>query len=131
MGAWGAGSFENDDAMDWVSELEDEGLIAAGAALQEILELAEEYLEAPACSAALAAAEVVAALRGHPAADLPEDVAAWIAAHPGDPGGELVAVARRAVDAVAADSELAELWNESAYPTAWQSAVMDLQTRLQ
>jgi hypothetical protein len=130
MGAWGAGSFENDDAMDWIAELEDEGLIVAGAALQEIIEVADEYLEAPACSAALAAAEVVAALRGHPAADLPEEVAAWIAAHPGDPGEDLVAVARRAVDAIAADSELAELWGESADQAGWQSAVTDLQTRL-
>jgi hypothetical protein len=131
MGAWGAGSFENDEALDFVLEMKEEGLILAGAALQEILDNADEYLEAPACSADLAAAEVVAALRGRPAAELPADVAAWIAAHPGDPGDELVRTARHAVDAIAADSELAELWSESEDSEQWRSAVLDLQRRLQ
>ena len=36
MGAWGAGSFENDDAMDWVYELEEEGLEAVTAALKAV-----------------------------------------------------------------------------------------------
>lgn len=131
MGAWGVGSFENDEALDWVAELEDQGLIAAGAAFQDIREFADEYLEAPACSAAVAAAEVVAALRGHPAAELPENVATWIAAHPGDPGAELVLAARLAIDAVLTDSELAELWSGSEEGEEWRSCVLDLQRRLQ
>lgn len=130
MGAWGAGSFDNDDAMDWIAELEAEGLPAAGGALQDVLDLADDYLEAPTCSNGLAAAEIVAALRGNPATDLPDEVSAWLAAHPGAPGDDLVVSARQAVDAIAADSELAELWDESADPAEWRSAVSDLQSRL-
>lgn len=40
MGAWGPGSFENDDAMDWVTELEDyatDSLIIA--ALNTVIDL--------------------------------------------------------------------------------------------
>ena len=66
MGAWGAGNFENDDALDWLAVLQAEGLPAAGAAIQDVLTLADDYLEAPTCCAALAAAEVIAALRGRP-----------------------------------------------------------------
>lgn len=129
MGAWGAGSFDNDDALDWCAELEAEGLPAAGGALRAAKELADDYLEAPESSMALAAAEVVAALRGRPAADLPEHVAAWVAAHPDDPGDDLVRLAREAVDAVAAGSELAELWGE-VDDAEWRAAVADLRSRL-
>ncbi len=67
MGAWGYGNFENDDAMDFVAGLE----TATGTRhLSIILSLIEddrnEYVEAPISSAAIAADEVVAALRGHP-----------------------------------------------------------------
>jgi hypothetical protein len=112
MGAWGTASFENDDALDWLAVLEAEGLQATGGAIQDVLDLSDEYLEAPICSAALAAAEVLAALRGQPAANLPPDVLAWISAHPGDPPSDLVANARAAVDAVLTDSELLELWSD-------------------
>ena len=67
MGAWGIGTFENDDAGDWVDRLEEsEGLTL----LTETLAPAADpsgYLEAPTCTEALAAAEVVAALAGRPA----------------------------------------------------------------
>ena len=129
MGAWGTQSFENDDALDWLAALEAEGLPVAGAALAAVEELAPEYSEAPTCSAALAAAEVVAAMRGRPAAALPDEVAAWVARMPEDPG-PLVETARRAVDLVAAESELRELWAESPEYETWRATVADLRARL-
>jgi hypothetical protein len=132
MGTWGTDAFGNDDAMDWLAELESEGLPAAGGAVQAVLELAPEYLEAPVCAAALAAAEIIAGLRGHPAAELPEAVSAWLAANAdADPGEELTRNARRAVELVAAGSELAELWDESDDAPRWRAAVADLRARLQ
>ena len=47
-------------------------------AFEAVLEAAD-YIEAPDASAALAAAEVVAALLGRPAVELPDAVAAWVA----------------------------------------------------
>lgn len=68
MGAWGSGSFENDDALDWLTDFcddPDKGLIAD--ALTTVAEMDDsEYLEAPDCCVAIAAAEIVAALKGAP-----------------------------------------------------------------
>jgi hypothetical protein len=130
MGAWGLESFENDDAMDWVAELEREGLPATGGAIQAVLELADDYLEAPVCSEGLAAAEVLAALRGCPAANLPGEVVEWVHRYPGDPGAELIRNAQIAVAAILRNSELRELWEESGEFGGWQKSVTDLQSRL-
>lgn len=130
MGTWDTGTFDNDSALDWVAVLESEGLSAASDAFQAVIGQAGDYLDADDCASALAAAEVVAALRGRPAADLPGEVADWLAAHPGDPGDELAAAARRAVELVLGDSELAELWSESPEAPAWRAGVEDLRARL-
>ena len=77
-----------------------------------MLTLADDYLEAPICCAALAAAEVIAALRGRPAPRLPDELVEWLARVSGDPGEELTTNARNAVDAIRRSSELRELWEE-------------------
>lgn len=63
MGAWGTGSFENDDAADWVAGLD---AISPEELTRILIAAADdpEYLEGPAASVAVAAAEVVAALEG-------------------------------------------------------------------
>jgi hypothetical protein len=81
LGAWGSGSFENDDASDWLGafcDAPDKELISD--ALSTVAEMdADEYLEAPDCSVALAAAEVVAALKDPPNPDMPDDAKECIA----------------------------------------------------
>lgn len=76
MGAWGVGSFENDDAGDWVWELEEAG---DGSFLVDTLQpvadaAADKYVEVGEAACALAAAEVVAAALGQPGDDLPASV---------------------------------------------------------
>ncbi len=71
------------------------------------------YLEAPDCSAALAAAEVVAAAAGRPGADLPEEVRTWVAAHGMQIPSDLAALSHRAIDRITQESELRELWDET------------------
>jgi MFS superfamily sulfate permease-like transporter len=51
------------------------------AALGIVIDIGHEYLEAPDCSNALAAVEIVAALRGHPIYDRPDNAKAWVEAH--------------------------------------------------
>lgn len=66
-GAWGSGSFENDDALDLSTNLAqqpDTALVYQ--TLRGAVRDRTAYLEAPDGSAAVAAAEVVAALKGHP-----------------------------------------------------------------
>lgn len=129
MGTWGHDAFSNDDALDWVDELlaagdtgPAEGALAAAAS-------AQTSLDAPECSKALAAAEVVAALRGKPGAGLPKNLVAWQAGK-SRPSDALLELARRAVAKVMQDSELKDLWVESGNPQAWEDGVKDLQARL-
>lgn len=129
MGAWGSGSFENDDALDWADAL---GESTDASILLEAFQavLAVDYVEAPDAAVALAAAEVVAAARGSPTSELPPSVALWLGAHSDAVGTETVRTAIAAVDRVAAPhSELRELWIESG-DREWQTAVADLQRRL-
>lgn len=129
MGAWGHGNFENDDALDWVAELEESGQAAIDAALGAVTTDAEDYIEAPECSKALAAAETVAAMRGKPATKLPEEVSTWVKGKPA-PNPATIKQAATACDAVLTDSELKELWEESGDFEQWRSSVADLNSRL-
>jgi hypothetical protein len=129
MGAWGSGSFDNDDAMDWVSGLTDASSDVVREALTPIASAGDQYLQAPDCSMAVAAAEAVAAARGHPNAALPEEVAAWVAMEPAV-ARDLVALATAAVDRILTNSELKELWDESGTPDEWRTAMSDLRERL-
>ncbi len=79
MGVWGAKSFENDDALDWVADLDEANDIEpVTKALNYIVNGDSDYLEIPECSVAVAAAEIVAALRGFPVSDPPDEVQDWI-----------------------------------------------------
>jgi uncharacterized protein DUF4259 len=130
MGAWAASSFENDDAGDWASglaEAEDTAI------LQQTFSLvtdADGYLEAPDCSSAIAAAEVVAALRQRPGSDLPDEVADFVARIGTAPPPALIALALRALERIKTKSELQELWDESDSPAEWHQAVAELEGRL-
>jgi hypothetical protein len=130
MGAWGLSSFENDDALDWVIDLEkasDMGFLKE--TLSAVFDSEEEYIDAFVCSTALAAAEVVAALAGRPSAQLPEEVIQWIEGK-GPPDSSLVSSAKRAIQAILDDSELKELWEETDEFELWQADVKGLLARL-
>lgn len=132
MGAWGAGSFENDDASDWLGDFcDDPDKEALSGALSTVAETdAEDYLEAPDCSAGLAAAEVVAALKGAPHPDMPDDAKECVSKLKSEAGAGMVALALRAVERIRANSELKELWDESESPDEWYAAVGELEQRL-
>ena len=130
MGAWGAGSFENDDAMDWVSSLiEESGESLLREALAPLASADDSYLEAPTCSIAIAAAEAIAGARGHPTASLPEEVVSWVKRKP-VVATDLVVLARAAVDRIIRESELKDLWEESDSADSWRAAMTDLRARL-
>lgn len=133
MGAWGYESFENDDALDWVSN-DFEGsddLSAVAEALETVANWGEDdYLELPECGAAVAAAEVLAAVLGRPSPKLPDDVAAWVAEHPLDDAGSLVPTSQRAIARIERDSEMQGLWDDTADATKWRQSIADLKSRL-
>ncbi len=133
-GGWDTGSFDNDDALDWIYELsESDDLSVVESALQNAVD-ASGYLEAPTGSAAIAAAEVVAALSGKPRSELPPEVTDWVRTHEFVVGSDLVETARSAISAVrnSQSSELAQLWSESKeLADAWEADLGDLLERLE
>ena len=131
MGAWGSGPFENDDAGDWVWELEDdEDGSVIDAALSAVVDTPpHELVEAGDASNALAAAEIVAAARGRSDSQLPTEAAEWIRRNGALVSDAVVTLAVRAVDRVLAGSELKELWEEAGDPE-WEQVVSALRSRL-
>src|SRR5688572_3757164 len=104
MGAWGEGVFENDQAGDWLDQLVESGKPKAiDTALSKALKAKPGQLDADEAAAALAAAEVVAAARGHRHADLPEEVREWLASSGYAPTESTVAVCLRSVERVRDD----------------------------
>jgi hypothetical protein len=130
VGAWGTGSFENDDAVDWAA-----GIAAVTPAdLTKILVRAAddpEYLEGPEAYVAVAAGEVVAALKGAAGAGVPAPVIEWAGKHPQALTPELTALAGRALDRVRRNSELKDLWMQADGLNDWIAAIGELQGRLE
>jgi hypothetical protein len=129
MGGWGTGSFENDEAAGWLAHL-----AAIGPAdLAKIFTHASDdasYLEAPAASIAVAAAEVLAALNGSPAPAAPPAIDEWVKKYSRISTPELNALAVRALERVRRNSELKDLWMEADGLNDWVAAIRELQSRL-
>jgi hypothetical protein len=129
MGAWSHTAFGNDDALDFIEEMKEDGVAALENAFEVVNHLDEaDYIEAPDACVALAAAELVAAAAGRAPADLPDQAREVVDALRGRPGlreRALVAVAR-----ILANSQLRELWGDTADFALWEGSVRDLQGRL-
>ncbi|MCH7669566.1 MAG: DUF4259 domain-containing protein [Acidobacteria bacterium] len=129
MGTWGTGPFENDDAVDWVSELYDGGGIDT---CREALRAAtvEGYLEMYVGAAAIAAAEIIAAAVGRASSDLPGEFFEWLIDNDDVPTSADITLARNAVERISGeDSEVADLWQD-ARDASWASRVEELLVRL-
>lgn len=133
MGAWGPGTFDNDEACDWAYGLDAcNDLSLVDQALSDALNAGAEYLDASVASQALAAAEAVARLKGNFGARnaYTGTVDKWVATHPFKPPADLVARALAVIDRVVAEpSELLDLWTDSDDAPAWREAVADLRRR--
>lgn len=138
MGAWDTGTFDNDDALGWLDRLLEAGddgpVIDALAAVVDAPPGA--YLDVDICAEALATAETVAALGGHPGEDVPEALRDWVGLQPQPIVDELLdkhaARALAAIECVtdADRSEIAGLWSASSEHEQWRSGIEDLRTRL-
>jgi hypothetical protein len=136
MGAWGAGTLENDTAMDFLGGLaldggaaEDEARVRA--AITAVVG-GDGYLDQDEANEALAAAEVIAAAAGRPLAGEDPSASEYLETVAGrSPGlAQLAGTALPALDRVTADeSELRELWEEGD-AAHWLAAVDDLRDRL-
>jgi hypothetical protein len=129
-GAWGEGSFENDDALDWVTECTRSDSVAPIQAALDVA-LRGKTLEAPEGSVAVAAAEVVAAALGKPSPKLPPDLREWIQRQPPEQVARLAPAARKALVRVRdlKNSELRQLWAEGK-TNKWLDVIGELESRL-
>ena len=128
MGAWGTAAFDNDDASDWVYDLERRGIAAVDDALAD----AEDggWLELPADVNAIAAGEVIAAALGKPAVGLRDDILSLARVLRQDVKADHAVRAIAAAKHVLADSEIKDLWDESPEGGDWRASVDDLIARL-
>ena len=128
MGAWGRGSFENDAALDWaagVQSIED-----VGAPFDRLKAAGSGFVDADLASEVVAAAEIVAMLMGRKSPGFPDDLAERIS---GELDEKVYHQARSALMQVIRNSELAELWEESAAETGdnqWLATLTFLIERL-
>jgi hypothetical protein len=143
MGTWGVGAFANDAAADWQDGFED-------ADLETGLKLIRDALNGDEDELAVAAAEVVATINGHPVPPVPDarhhglmdveakfddDAMAWIArTHPAS-NPQLTDLARRAVARISAPgSDLSRSWFEdelgASYALEWRAFMADLAAKL-
>jgi hypothetical protein len=130
MGATGAKNFENDDAADWAYDLaESNGTSLLAEAFGVVEKM--DFADAPDCCIALAAAEVVAAAKGKPSSDLPDEIRTWLEDQENSDGfKKLDKRAAKVAKKVQAKSELRDLWEESDDWHNWQMAVEGLLKRL-
>lgn len=134
MGTWGIGSFENDDAADFMIDLLDSGDLSLVREVLDNVLTSTEYVEAPDATLAIVAAEIVAAARGRStlAAQQEEGLADWLARLRPPVDDDLLRQARDALTRVLAEnSELRELWEETDDAHDWQAVVAELRSHLE
>lgn len=137
MGILDTDAFASDDARDWLLRLDPaDGHEPLNRTLLSMVSGSDAWLNAPRAQETLAAAELVAALHGHPSPALPPAARAWVTqVRAGSPTGaapndDLLALATRALDLVVTSSGLAELWSQQAEEARWRTAMDDLRLRL-
>ncbi len=132
MGAWGAGPFENDDALDFLGELGELPADDVAGRLEAALAVAAQgYLELPEASAAIAAAGLIAVARGAAFEGLDENVMALAQSGGLQDTARLRDLAMTALARVTGESsEWQEPWSESESSAEANAMVADLRSAL-
>ena len=128
MGAWAVGNFENDDALDWVSDIvESSGIEKLLFPINSVLSN-QEYLESPICSEALVSIEIISAYKNAEFSNIPEEVNIWLSTKKGLLFGKKpeftsthIKLAKQALEKIISSSELKELWQDSEHFEEWCS----------
>ena len=128
MGAWGTAAFDNDDASDWVYDLEKRGIAAIESALTDAE--GSGPLEMPTDVNAIAAGEVIAAALGRSATGLREDILSLTRVLRDHVTSDHAERARIVAERILADSEVADLWAETDENEEWRATVDDMISRL-
>lgn len=99
MGAWGTGPFENDEASDFLYDVEEsKNFDLLEEKINEVMESKAE--DAHAACEAVAASAILAAVHMGNAAGLPDEAAAWVKARKQAPPIALLEQAARALEMI-------------------------------
>lgn len=127
MGTWGAGVFENDIACDFALAVAGGGgMPTVLQALERVLSSGDDYLEAPDAEEGLAAADIIARLKGNwgPQTAYTQEVDGWVSNQSMPIPDKLLAKAKQTVTRIITEpSELLELWSETAEFSSWKRHV--------
>jgi hypothetical protein len=134
MGAWGVGVFENDTACDYAAEItETTSTAKLESTLDRILTAGGSSPDSPECEEALAAADIIARLKGRfgDRTAYTEEIDKWVERVKLAPSDTLVEKARRTITRiVTGPSELHDLWSESGELESWKSSLEGVLQRL-
>jgi hypothetical protein len=130
MGTWDAKNFGNDSALDWVFEFTDN---PTAGFLNETIQsvFTDEYLESDTIANALAAIEVIAAAKGKPSTDFPEEIEAEdLQSLKIDQ--KLIDTCKKAIARITneKDNELFSLWKNENLHEGWVSIQTELLERV-
>jgi hypothetical protein len=132
MGTWGHRNFENDNALDFIAEVEERGAERIEEAIRVVANYPEDDpLGSDDGIAALAAIEYIAAAKGKQSEDFPEDAEEWL--QKTAPGSLLSidsSAITKAIERIRSNSELRELWNKSEEMDQWLAVLSDLEKRV-
>ena len=134
MASFALSNFESESSETFISDVITNGYGLIRIAIEKITDQDEATLGD--CEEALIAAEFIAAVGGHAAHDLPDEVRDWLALNL--PAGseeqqEIAALnelAADAIDRIVAQSELRDFWEEHPEFNEWIEAQVELQERL-
>lgn len=133
MGAWGHEIFDNDAACDWLDSLLVRDDLSWIQVTLEQVNQSSDLCDADQASAALAACETLAHLRGRPGlheASL-DQLKRWVEQHKHLDTDPLVPSATQAIARISSDQcELNQLWQESEQYEKWMATVVDVGRRI-
>jgi len=129
--SWGPGIYDNDDVMDWIYDLAEEGGLAdLMEALDIVIKTNNDDFEIADCRIALAAADLVAALNGDNNPNLPDEAEDWVAMMT-KTAESIRPKAEEAVSKILDSSPLKDDWISTDDYHLWENAVNDLVKRLE
>jgi hypothetical protein len=132
-GHLGVDSFDNDAAVDWTFGLDKSDLTYIEAALDRILGIGADYLDATDAQEAIAAAEAVARLQGKFGVRnaYTQNIDEWVARLGAKPSPQLAQKARDVLMRIQQQpSGLLDAWSESPNAERWKQSVSALALRI-
>ncbi|THF70618.1 DUF4259 domain-containing protein [Deinococcus sp. Arct2-2] len=129
MNVWGTGPFENDAGAAFVQEVVQDGEFALAEAFEVALDPDTVFLAAEEGHRAYAAAAVLAAVLGGETAGMTDaGLRSWVQNADQSDLAPLQDIARDALERIVGpDSELPDLWEDTADAEAWQAEIERLQ----